>query len=226
MLKEKFIFTLLIAIALGVGGYNLYSPNNQTVQADKTDEKQDESETKEEKEQNSDARNKVEEMTDEELRELIIKGKKGNKGEVEVTQEETDMLRSIGPDKYYDLMGITDEEVLGFIDGYHQHINGEIMSVYEEEYEYLIPLSYKPEFEWINENYDFEKAHYNESINEILNLMDDYAEGNQDALFSLKYILYELNEELNPETIKEERANKLTLDDATRIQNGEDPINK
>src|SRR5690625_2580403 len=142
MLKEKFIFTLLIAIALGVGGYNLYSPNNQTVQADKTDEKQDESETKEEKEQNSDARNK-----DEEIRKLIIKGKKGKKGEVEVTQEETDMLRSIGPDKYYDLMGITDEEVLGFIDGYHQHINGEIMSVYEEEYEYLIPLSYKQELE-------------------------------------------------------------------------------
>src|SRR5690625_5392681 len=109
MLKEKFIFTLLIAIALGVGGYNLYSPNNQTVQADKTDE----SETKEEKEQNSDARKKVKEMTDEELKELIIKGKKGNKGEVEVTQEETDMLRSIGSDKFYDLMGKTVTEKLG-----------------------------------------------------------------------------------------------------------------
>src|SRR5690625_5216765 len=128
MLKEKFIFTLLIAIALGVGGYNLYTPNNQTGQADKTDEKKDETETKEEKEQNSDARNKVEEMTDEELRELIIKGKKANKGEVEVTQEETDMLRSIGPDKYYDLMGITDEEVLGFIRSEERRVGKECRS--------------------------------------------------------------------------------------------------
>src|SRR5690625_1949653 len=136
------------------------------------------------------------------------------------------MRSSIDQDKYYVLMVKTAEEVLCIINGYHQHIDEEIMSIYEEEYENLIPLSYKPEFEWINENHDFEKVHYNESINEILNLMDEYAEGNQDALFSLKYILYELNEELNPETIKEERANKLTLDDATRIQNGEDPINK
>src|SRR5690625_181579 len=146
MLKKKFIFTLLIEIALGVGGYSPNIQNNQTYQADKTDEKQDDSETKEEKEQNSDARKKVEEMTDEELMELIIKGKKANKGEVEVTQEETDMLRSIGPDKYYDLMGMTDEEVLGFINGYHQHIDEEIMSVYEEEYEYFITLSFKSVF--------------------------------------------------------------------------------
>src|SRR5690625_1990885 len=100
-------------------------------------------------------------------------------------------------------MDMTDKEILSFINGYHQHIDEEIMSIYEEEYENLIPLSYKPEFEWINENHDFEKVHYNESINEILNLMDENAEGNQDALFSLKYNLYELNAELNTETIKE-----------------------
>src|SRR5690625_7551527 len=118
-------------------------------------------------------------MTDEELMEVIIKGKKANKGEVEVTQEETDMLRSIDPDKYYDLMGMTDEEVLGFINGYHQHIDEEIMSIYEEEYENLIPLSYKPEFEWINENHDFEKVQYNESIKEILNLINEYDKGDR-----------------------------------------------
>ena len=137
------------------------------------------------------------------------------------------MLRAIPPNKYYDLIGMTDDEVLGYIDGYHQSIDEMILRIYkgtedvDEEF-----LSGKAEFEWIRENYDFEKEDQKKSINEILDLIDEYMEGNEDALFSLKYTLYELNEELNPESLKEKRANKLTLDDAVRIQNGKDPINE
>lgn len=229
MPKKRLFILLLIMVALGIGGCNTFQGNNQEVQADQTDEKQDKSETKEDREyeeQNSEARKKVDKMTDEELKELIEKGDKANKGEIKVTEEESEMLRAIPPERAYDLMGMSDDEVIGFIKGYHQHIDTMIMLFHEEAEEYNEEyLSGKPEFEWIKENYDFEKEYYNESINEIMYLIDEYTEGNQDALFSLKYILYELNEEFNPESLEMVRANKLTLSNAVRIQNGKDPIN-
>lgn len=209
-------------MAIGGLGLFLYT-SKQPIQAETTDEEQVKEKEDSNEESKSEARKKVEKMTDEEIKELINKGRKANKGEVEVTEEETEMLRAITPDEAYDLIGMTDDEVLRFINGYHQTIDTYIMlfhkgaEEYNEEY-----LPGKPEFEWIKENYIFEKEHHNESINKILELIDEYTENNVDALFSLKHILYELNEELNPESLKKERANKLTLDDAIRIQKGID----
>ena len=226
MIKRKFITTLLLMGVLGIGVYGLYQGDGQSIRAGQTDESQEEIGTNEVKEQKSKAREKVEKMTDEEMKELIYKGKEANKGNVEVTEEETDMLKAITPSEYYDLIGMTDEEVLAYISAYHQQIDERIMFIHQGKEEYNEYLSGKPEFEWIKENYDFEKEYYNESINEIVNLIDEFMEGNQDALFSLKYMLYELNEEFNPESLKEERANKVTLSNAVRIQNGQEPINE
>src|SRR5690625_668397 len=174
MIKRKFITTLLIMVALGTGVYGLFQVDDQLIQADQTDGSQEETGTNEEKEQKSEAREKVEQMTDEEIKELIHKGKEANKGDVEIKKEETDMLKAITPSEYYDLIGMTDEEVLAYINAYHQQIDVEIMLFHEGKEEYSEYLSGKPEFEWIKENYDFEKEYYNESINEIVDLIDEY----------------------------------------------------
>lgn len=224
MRKKRLIFALLIVGALGISGYSIFQGNDQIVQADQTDKKQDDSENKEVSEQKREATKKVEKMTDEEIKELINKGKKANKGEVEVTEEETELLRSIPPEKYYDLMGMTDNEVLGYIDSYHLNINNMIRNIHkgkEDENEGLVGIV---EFEWIKENYDFDNEYYNESINEILHLIDEYNEkGNQNILFSLKYILHELNHEFNPESLDEDIPSQLSIVDTVRIQNGKDP---
>lgn len=227
MRKRGSIVTLLIVVSLVVGVYTIvHFQGNDRVQGDLSVEKQEKSTTQEEKEPKNDPSEKVEEMADEELKELIIKGRKANQGEVEVTPEETEMLKNVPPKKYYALMGMTDDEVLGYIDNYHQTIDRQIMLFHEGGNDEKC-LPGEAEFKWIEENYDFEKDDQKESIKEILDLRADYMEGNQDALFSLKRILYDLNEELNPESLKEERDNNfiLTLDDSVRIHIGEDPIN-
>ena len=231
MPKKRFFIVLLIVVALGIGGCNTFQGNNQKVQADQTDEKQDKSETKEDREEtesvgNVQAKAELDKLTDEEIIELIKKSEDNNHQITDdFTEEDASILKELSDEKYYDLMGMTDDEVLGYINGYHQHIDTMIMLFHKEAEEFNEEyLAGKAEFEWMKENYDFEKEYYNESINEILYLIDEYTEGNQDALFSLKYILYELNEEFNPESLEMVRANKLTLSNAVRIQNGKDPI--
>ncbi|MBM7597689.1 type III secretory pathway component EscV [Virgibacillus halotolerans] len=241
MIKKGFIIKLMVVVALGIGVYSFFHETDQTANAERTDEKQKESATKESKqvkEQKSEAREKIEQLSDEETIALIKKGRKANRDGEEVTQEETKMLKAITQDEFYNLMGMSDKSVLGTVDAYHQSVNSQIFSVYQEESddhqniqyadenktsdkEAIIP--YKKEFEWINENYDFGNEYYNESINEILKLMDEYDEGNQDALLSLKTILYELNEEYNPETLDRVTAYNVSLEDVERIKNGEEP---
>lgn len=43
-------------------------------------------------------------------------------------------------------------------------------------------------------------------------------------LIFLKYILYKLNHEFNPEKAKEIRETSVTLANAERIRNGEEPL--
>ncbi len=232
MLKKRFLITLVIALALSIGVFALFQGNDQTVKANGNDAQHREMDRKTKEEEqaeqpNSEAREKLDEMTDEEIKDLLHKGDQANKGEAEVTDEEVDMLKSITPDKYYNLMGMTDDEVLNYIDGYHAYINTTIMLFHEEAEEYSEEfLPGRAEFEWIKENYPFEKEYDKELINEILNLRDEFMEGNQDALFSLKYVLYELNAAINPESIEESRAYDLSLSNVVRIQNGREPIDE
>lgn len=122
VIKRKTITTLLIMGALGIGFYGVFQGDDQLIQADQTDESQEKTGTYEEKNQKSEAREKVEKMTDEEMKELIYKGKKANKVDAELTEEETDMLKAITPSEYYDLIGMTDEEILAYINAYHQQM--------------------------------------------------------------------------------------------------------
>lgn len=225
MLKKGIIVAILMVVALGIGIYSFFHLNNQIVKADH--EKQNELKAEGANEQKSEARKKVEQMTDDELKNLLIKGKKGNKGEVEVTREETEMLRAVRVEEYYDLFGMTDDEVLGHINSQHQYLDEMILLLHRGEIEHTEKFHFwgRFGFEWIKENYNFENEYYNKSINEVLNLMEEYAQTkNRDALFSLKFILYELNQEFNPESIATNRANELTLFNAVRIWNGKDPL--
>src|SRR5699024_3484767 len=84
-----------------------------------------------------------------------------------------------------------------------------------------------PVFEWIKENHEFENKKHNETINKIVELMHEYKKDkDEDIIFTLKPILYELNKELNPGSLKERRATELTLRDAERIKEGKEPIDK
>ena len=99
-----------------------------------------------------------------------------------------------------------EDEVYKLLDGFHDSINTNIIVASQEggfdseEYEdhRKVIWSFKTEFEWIRDNFEFEKEYHHELIKEIISLMDDHVLGDNDALFSLKYILYELNVEFNP----------------------------
>ncbi|GGP09229.1 hypothetical protein [Oceanobacillus neutriphilus] len=204
--------------------------NNEVAQAEGKDAQQRELKHKEEKQvegPSSEAREKVKEMTDEEIEELINKNREGNMSGDNLTEEEIEILKAIPAEQFYNIMGMTDDEVKGYIDGYQRNINGIIIGTHKNPTEYeenLLPG--KAEFEWIKENYDFDSEYDKESINEILELIDEYNEGNQKAIFSLKYVFYELNEKLNPKSIEETYASDLSLSNTVRIQNGKDPIDE
>lgn len=223
MFNRKPFIVLLSVIVLGIGGAGLFFyTSKQPMKAETTNEEQEKKDVDEENK--SEASGGLENLSDEEILELFDKFEKANKGGEKLNEEEAELLRAIPPEKAYDLMGMTDDEVLGYINGFHQHIDTLIMLYHEGSEDFNEEfLTGKPEFEWMKENYNFEKEEHYEAINEILDLIDKYPENNKDVLFSLKPILWELNEELNPESLKEERANKLSLEDAERIQNGQDP---
>lgn len=200
-------------------------------------ENEDEDEAKEEWDHPhyEESRAELEKLTDDEVIELLNKSK-DNKHQIteDFTENEALILKTLTGEEYYDLIGMTESEVLNWLDAYHSHINtnilfadqvGGIDSDRYKEHRGVIS-SAKIEFEWIRDNYNFEKEYYNELIEEILNLMDQHASGNNDALFDLKYILYEMNAEFNPHTLKEEKATNLSLSNTVRIQNGESPIDE
>ena len=182
------------------------------------------------------ARAKLEELSEDEIKELI---KKPAENDYQITDDFTEddklILNTLTTEEYYDLVGMTEDEVLNWIDVYHGKVNtyinyahqkGGVDSDEYKEYRKDTMTGTKEEFEWIRDNYKFDKEYHNEAIKEIVKLIDAHAEGNSDALFSLKYILYELNQELNPESLEEGKANDLTLYNAVRIQNGENPLDK
>lgn len=236
MFKRKSIIALLSVIVLGVGGTSLFLyTSKQLIQAETTNEEREKKDfDKEIKSEERKAREKLEKLSDEEILELIDKFDKANKGGEKLNDEDAQIIRTLTSDEYYNLTGMTDDEVLNWIDIYHGIINSNIMLAHQEggvdsegyeEYRETI-TGLKGEFKWIRDNYNFEKEYHNDLMKEIVDLIDAHVDGDNDALFSLKYILYELNEEFNPESFDEERATHLTLSNAVRIQNGQDPINE
>lgn len=180
-------------------------------------------------------REKLDKLTDKEIIELLEKAKENK---YQVTEDFTeDELLTLQTMTRYDelvLLGMTESEIYNMFDNFHNTINSRILSAYQEggleseEYEEIRSgiLYFKLDFEWIRDNYNFEKEYHNELMKEIINLIEDHALGDNDALFSLKYIIYELNLEFNPESFDEERATHLTLSNAVRIQNGKNPIDE
>lgn len=61
-------------------------------------------------------------------------------------------------------------------------------------------------------------------LKEAIKYMEGYALGNEDDLFSLKSVIYELDLELNPDLYKQERATYISLSDTERIRNGVKPF--
>ncbi|WP_339184574.1 hypothetical protein [Oceanobacillus sp. FSL W7-1293] len=237
MLKKKFIITFVIAVALITGVFVFLESNNQVAQADEKDAQQRELENKEEKQAPDieerqrmiEAREKLEAMTDEEVEELIDKLEeyRHNDGD-NLTEEEMYLSKYIPPERYYDIKGMTDDEVKGYINNYHINLNSRVIANHKnpEQYEGELLVG-KAEFEWIKENYDFESEYDKESINEVLELIDEFnEEGDEDTLFQLKYIFYELDAKFNPDTENEYFPGDLSLTNTVRIQNGQDPIDE
>lgn len=232
-ITKRILITATILIALAIGGVGIMYTKNKDIQADAKEQTNLEIENKDKKvdKKEKEKSNPIDDYTDEELKELMIKGRKANKGEIElseITDEELKIMKSIPPKKHYDLMGMTDENVLGYIDGLHNQINILILNSYKDaDNEDIEFFPNTPVFEWIKENHEFENKKHNETINKIVELMHEYKKDkDEDIIFTLKPILYELNKELNPGSLKERRATELTLRDAERIKEGKEPIDK
>lgn len=233
VIRKRILITISILIALAIGGVGMMYTKDKDAQADSKEQTNPKTENKDIKvdKKEKEKANPIDDYTDDELKELIIKGRKANKGEIElsdITEEELTIMKSIPPKKHYDLMGMTDENVLGYIDGLHNQINILILEHYEgTERTDIEFLPNTPAFEWINENHNFENEKHNKTINKIVELMQEYKKNkDEDIIFTLKPILYELNKELNPGSLKERRATELTLRDAERIKEGKEPIDK
>jgi len=253
MLKRKYVIIILTLLLLMIVGFGCSNEGSQSTEnnyneTDKEEKAEINTETNstenEEAEEEiinehphyEESRAELEKLTDDEIIELLNKSK-DNKHQIteDFTEDEVLMLKTLTSDEYYDLMGMTDDEVLNWIDVYHDHININIIHAhqdggvdsdkYDEEHRDIIQ-GLKSEFKWIRDNYKFEKEYHNDLMKEIVDLIDAHVDGDNHALFSLKYILHELNEEFNPESFDEERATHLTLSNAVRIQNGQDPINE
>lgn len=249
---KKVIFTyVLLFMVLGVGCVSSNSQSAESKSEDTKSEKteSDESITAENEEVHDDyeayeqeyyrsdeykeAREKIEKMSEEELRELA---KKPEENDYQITddftEEDKSILDALSAKEYYDIVGMTKEEVLSWIDSYHEHINMVLTNIdqhgvtkYEEDNgpkNHL--MGFRREFAWIRDNYEFDQKYHNDLIEEIVDLIDEHANGDNEALFSLKYVLYELNAEFNPETIKEDTATSVTLTDTERIKKGKKPL--
>lgn len=133
--------------------------------------------------------------------------------------------------KEKDALNLNTEKVNKWIHETHSHVDMAIIFAYQEGLTFedqnqdisswaLAPFV---GLKWIQENYDFESQFHRYLINDIIYFLEKFAKGDNDALFSLKNVVYELDLELNPELYQPQRASYLSLLDIERIKNGEGP---
>lgn len=77
---------------------------------------------------------------------------------------------------------------------------------------------------WLSEKHEFDLQFHKNLAKDANHYLGEYAKGNEDALFSLKNVIFELDLETNPDRYKPERANYISLSDAERIRNGMEPL--
>lgn len=119
---------------------------------------------------------KLDKLTDKEVIELLEKAKE-NKYQVteDFTEDELLMLQTMTRYDELFLLGMTEGEIYNLFDNFHDTINSRILIAYQDgelesgEYEEIRSgiLYFKPDFDWIKDNYNFEKEYHNELINEI-----------------------------------------------------------
>lgn len=85
-------------------------------------------------------------------------------------------------------------------------------------------IPYIPQLKFIEENHKFELEFQHHLINESIYYIEEFAKGDNNALFVLKNVIFELDLELNPDLYKQDRANYLSLSDVERIKRNKDPF--
>lgn len=131
-----------------------------------------------------------------------------------------------------DSVELSEEEVYELLDSYRSTVDSHIMFAYQEginsnnyneEYRPLIN-TFELEIDWIANNFEFKEEYHNQLLNDVINLANSHKNGDNEALFSLKEVLHELNTVYNPDKIKEVRATDVSLSDAEKIRNNENPV--
>lgn len=228
-LKIMYIILLMVIVTVGCS-----TKDKQNVTEEKRNGKEEhEIEEKDELdiELDEEARSKIEQLTEEELRELIKRSEGLSSGEIEeqFSQEELDMLGTLTEVEIYDLIGMSEEEVYNFIYLYHNSVNLSITNSYKlginsenyEEQERHKVGEFEEEFKWIINNFDLGSEYFNELAKDVVKLSQEHKEGDNDALYQLKYVLYEMDMYFNKE--KEERISNISISDVEKIRKGEEP---
>lgn len=221
------IIPTLTVLVLLVGLFIFLANSNKSIFAKNTEIEQNDIESNKQ----SEARKKLENLSDEEIKELIHRFHEANEGGKKITKQEYSILNTLTPTEYYDIIGMTEDEIYNLFDVLLVNVNSFIITAHEDGSDGVNYNKFKKnvtnlkeDFEWIVNNHDFEKEYHKEMVKYLLELMDSYDNGDNDALFSLKYVLHEINREFNPEIFDRNTAVDVTLSNAVRIQNGQEPI--
>jgi len=245
MKKKSFVAVSLLLVLVLSGCFA--SNSNEDIKVDTSEEKEEDAKEKNEEiilvgdaesqpvdeSENKKARKELEKLTDAELKELLnrVKHLSGEEISKKITKKEIEMLSTLAPEEYWDLMGLTEEEIYNLIAVLYGNVNSNIIFAYQngidsDEYNEThrdLVVGFEPQFRWIDKNYEFETEYHNNLIKDIIVLTQKHANGNNEALFALNYTLLELNSEYNPDKLKEIRATSASLSDIEKIRNGKEP---
>lgn len=135
-------------------------------------------------------------------------------------------------DEILDSIGLSEEEIYNIFHVFHGNVNTRIIFAYQEgiesdnynEQHRKGVLNFQNEFMWLEKNYDFGTKYVNNLIKDVNRLIQAHVDGDNDALFTLKYVMYELDYMFNPEKAKEITAITVSLSNAEKIRKGEEPV--
>lgn len=77
---------------------------------------------------------------------------------------------------------------------------------------------------WLFEKHKFDLPFHEILAKDANYYFEEYARGNEDAIFGLKNVIFELDLERNPDLYKPQRATYLSLSDIERIRNDKEPF--
>src|SRR5699024_10556742 len=154
--------------------------NNEDIKVDTSEEKEEDAKEKNEEiilvgdaesqpvdeSENKKARKELEKLTDAELKELLnrVKHLSGEEISKKITKKEIEMISTLAPEEYWDLMGHKEKEIYNLIAVIYGNVNSNIIFAYQngidrDEYNEThrdLVVGFEPQFRWIDKNYEFE----------------------------------------------------------------------